>query len=200
MWIILVAAVAAAAGLWLGQRALAPAPTSLEAGLAYPQPRALPDFALTRADGSELRADALRGRWSLVFFGFTHCPDVCPTTLASYREIERALEAQDPVPPYELVFVSLDPERDAGKPLADYAAYFSARILAVTGTREQLDALTRALGILYAKSPTGGSDYTIDHSTQLVLLDPDVRMAAIFRPPLDAARIARDIGKLASAR
>ena len=200
-WLILVAAVAAGLGLWLGQRAFAPpagmAP-ELRSALRYPQPRPVPPFELTRADGAPLDNRALLGRWTLAFFGFTHCPDVCPTTLAVFRQVEALAKADPAAPPLALWFVSVDPARDTPQVLGDYARYFSPAIVAATGDQAALAALTPALGIVYAQSPLPGGGYTVDHSTQIVVFDPQGRLAAIVRPPQDAAAILADLTTMAA--
>jgi len=203
LWIILGAAVlAGAAGLLLGKR-MNPAPAGAAAithGLAYPAPRPLAPFTLARADGKSLTLDDLRGRWSLLFIGFTHCPDVCPTTLTTFAQVEKQFAAAAPAIKRQFVFVSVDPERDDAAQLRTYTEYFSPAIIAATGTKPELDAFTRQLGVLYVKVPLAGGDYTIDHSAQIMLIDPQARLAAIFRPPHDAAGIVADVRTLAGDR
>jgi protein SCO1/2 len=200
-WLILVVAVAAGFGLWLGQRAFAPttpAGVELRSMLRYPQARVVPPFMLVRADGTTLDNGALQGRWTLAFFGFTHCPDVCPTTLAVFRQIETLARADASAPPIALWFISVDPARDTPQVLGDYARYFSPAIVAATGTDAALAALTPALGIVYAQSPLPDGGYTVDHSAQIVVFDPHGRLAAIVRPPHDAGAILADLKRLAA--
>jgi len=196
---ILVAALCAGLGLMLGQRMFAPqtgAPTVMAATLLYPEPRPVAAFSLERSDGSRFTKDDLAGRWSVVFFGFTRCPDVCPTTLALWPQVEKALAKSAPDAPVQFVFVSVDPEHDTPAQAGEYARYFSPRIVAATGDGAALDALTRDLGVVYMKSPQG-EDYTIDHTAHLVLLGPDATIRGIMRPPLDPNRIAADLAQLA---
>ena len=198
-WFILVAALFAGLGLMLGQRWLAPppaAPTEMAATLLYPAPRAVEPFSLERSDGSRFTQADLAGRWTLVFFGFTRCPDVCPTTLALWPQVEKTLAARRADAPVRLLFVSVDPEHDTAAKAGEYAAYFSPRIVAATADTATLDAFTRDLGIVYMKSPDGDG-YTIDHTAHLVLLGPDGTMRGIVRPPLDPNRIAADLAQLA---
>ena len=200
MWGIVVAALFAGLGLWLGQRAFAPARETgpeMAATILYPEPRPIAPFSLATADGT-LTQDALAGRWTVMFFGFTRCPDVCPTTLAMWPQVEKALAERAPGAPVQFVFVSVDPEHDTPAKAAEYARYFSPRIVAATGDTDSLDALTRDLGVVYMKSPQG-QGYTVDHTAHLVLVGPDGTVRGIMRPPLDANRIAADLATLAGA-
>lgn len=200
--LILVAAVALAAGLWYGQQRVTEAPAitagaslqaSMQAALLYPAPRALPAFELTRSDGTPFGNGDLTGRWTLAFFGFTNCPDVCPDSLAKMHAVREALAADNAADALQLLFVSVDPERDNPETIARYTAFFDPAIIGVSGAPERLDVLTHALGIVHQRSALDGGGYTIDHSTQLVLLDPAGRQAAIFRAPLDPKRISADL-------
>jgi len=198
--LILIAAVAAAFGLWLGSRAFAPAPApKLAAAVLYPEPRPLPDFHLTRADGGTLTAADWKGRWTVAFFGYTNCPDVCPTTLATFKQVSATLRAQGLADRWRFDFISVDPERDTPERLASYVGYFSKDFVGATGTDEELTALTRALGLVYAREPTGNGDYAVDHSASAVIIDPSGREAGLFRPPFSAAAIAADLKTLAGS-
>ena len=196
-WIIVVAAIAAGLGLWLGQRQFAPVPHAMNAATLYPQPRAVSPFALLRSDGSPWTQADLEGKWTLMFFGFTHCPDVCPTTLATFAQVERALGSKPDTPPVAFAFVSVDPERDTPAVVGEYARYFSPAIVALTGEAEALARFTRELGIVYMKSPLQDGDYTIDHSAAIVLIDPQGRLRGQFQAPHDANRILADLKFLA---
>ncbi len=203
MTLIVVAAIAVSAGLWLGQRQLltpaADATIPVQAALLYPQARPVAPFVLERATGGTFSQDDLQGRWTLAFFGFTHCPDICPTTLAVLKQVQDALAASQPAIPLQMLFVSVDPERDTPEVLAKYAAFFSPDIIAVTAPQERLLPMTRGLGVVYMQSALPAGGYTVDHSAQLVLIDPLGRMTGMFRPPLDAPRIAADLRLIAAA-
>ena len=199
-WIIAALALVSGLGLWLGARWSAPAPGAprTESALVYPEPRPVPEFRLVRADGGAFVRDDLKGAWSVMFFGYTHCPDVCPVTLALYKELDQLLRREPAARPVKLVFVSVDPARDDAKALAAYARYFSPAIVAATGPDEQLEPLARALGVVYARNaPDARGDYTVDHSAGLLLIDPEARLHALIRPPLVAQAIAADIRALA---
>ncbi len=202
-WLIASAALAGALGLYLGQRHFAPAATpggvATQVAVVFPEPRPLADFHLVRSTGEAFTLADWRGKWSLVFIGFTHCPDACPQTLAVYRDIEKAWPEDGGAAP-TLYFVSVDPERDSAEALTRYVRYFSPGIIAATGSHDQLNPFTRQLGMIYMTTPTGEDDYTVDHSTQLAVVGPDARLHALFRAPLDARAIVSDLQALQAAK
>ncbi len=196
--LILVTAVAVAIGFFAGSRFFAaPAAVATKTAVLYPAPRALPDFQLVQADGKPLTAADWKGRWNLVFIGFTHCPDVCPNTLAVFRQVWGLLEPQGLAQRLRFDFVSVDPERDSGTRLAEYAGFFHKDFSAATGSDEELTRFTRALGLVYARVPDDKGGYTVDHSASVVIVDPAGRVIGLFRPPFEAAAIATDLAALA---
>ena len=212
--LILMAALAAGLGLWAAQVvfgpqriAAAPAPmegpavdpATMKAARLFPQLRAVPDFALQQSDGTALSAKELQGRWTIVFFGFTHCPDVCPTTLGELAQAQKLWAGVDASRRPQVLFVSVDPERDTPEKTGEYAAYFHPDTLAATLPEPALQAFANSLGMVYMKVATEGGDYTMDHSTALVLLDPRGRQAGLFRPPFVPADIAADLIELSKA-
>ncbi len=205
--IVLVALLAAGAGLYLSRQVFAPAPQAAPAlEVLKPQmrsvrlitpPRDLPAWSLRLSDGGTVTPASLQGRWTLVFLGFSHCPDVCPTTLAELSKAQKAWAALPEARRPRLLFVSVDPERDTPQIIGDYAHYFHPDTLASSPTPEQLVAFSKALGLLYMKVEEPGGDYSMDHSSTLVLLDPQGRQAGLLSPPLDALAIAADLRLLA---
>lgn len=193
--LIVLAAVAVAVGLWAGSRWLphSPSQADLQAAVLYPAPMQLPDFRLQRPDGTTLSQADFRGHWSVVFFGFTHCPDICPTTLAEFKQVWTKLDASGKADQARFVFISVDPERDAGESLARYVRFFDPRFIAATGPDDELQGLTRSLGVLYARSPDGSGGYSVDHSASALIIDPQGRRAGMFRPPFDASVMAADL-------
>ena len=152
---VLLVALAAGLGLWAGQRWMgSPAPLKMETVVLYPEPRELPEFQLDGADGT-IDASTLRGRWTLLFLGFTHCPDVCPTTLADLSRVQKLMadlpEAQRP----RILFVSADPERDSAQATTDYARFFSPDALGATADQARLEPFARSLHGVH-ESPTPG--------------------------------------------
>ena len=197
-WIIVLVAVAAALGLWLGAKfAQAPRGDGPKTALVYPAAREVPAFELDRADGGKLTNADLKGAWTLLFFGYTHCPDVCPTTLVTLQQMEKLLAKEPAAAPVRVVFVSVDPARDTPKALSDYVGYFSKAFVAATAEDASLQALASAVGVVFIKSPQPGGDYTMDHTASLLVTDPQARLHALFRPPFDAAAIAADLRQLA---
>jgi len=197
---VLAGALAAGLGLvaaqryWTSPEPAAPAPVpALKSVRLIAPARPLPDYQLVSSDGSALTPATLRGHWTVVFLGFTHCPDVCPTTLAELAKAQDAWQALSAATRPRVLFVSVDPERDTPKVLGDYAHYFHADTLAATVGEPKLQAFAHALGLVYMKVPAEGGDYTMDHSATLVVLDPEGRQAGLIRPPLVPADIAADL-------
>lgn len=192
--LIMVAAIALALGLWASSHWLSGSTTpDLKTAVMYPTGLAVPDFQLQRTDGKPLHANDLRGHWTIVFFGFTHCPDVCPTTLAAFKQVWGKLAEQGKTDQVQFLFVSVDPQRDTPEQLARYVAFFNQDFVAATGTDEELTRLTRALGILYMRVPGESGDYSIDHSASAVIIDPEGRRAGMFRPPFVPDPVSSDI-------
>ena len=199
--IVLVVALAAGLGLLAGRQLF-----SAGSGGAVPElatvrllgePRAVPDFRLTQADGSALRPQDLQGHWTIVFLGFTHCPDVCPTTLAELAMAQRQWEALPAASRPRVLFVSVDPERDTPESTGRYAHHFHPDTLAATGGIPSLEAFATSLGMVFMKVPppdgAPADQYSVDHSSTLVVLDPQGRMAGLLRPPLQPDAIAADL-------
>lgn len=202
--IVLVIALAAGLGLvasqrWFGSPGDAPGP-ELETVRLFPQARELPPFALQQSDGTQLVPGELHGHWTLVFLGFTHCPDVCPTTLADLARAQTAWEALPEARRPRVLFVSVDPERDSPDRIGEYAAFFHRDTLAATADVPALEAFARSLSLVFMKvpGPDGAPDdaYTIDHSAALAVLDAEGRMAGVVQGPLEPAAIARDLAAL----
>jgi len=200
VWIILVAALAAGLGLWLGSRQFSgPSGPALTAAVLYPQPRPVPDFTLQRVDGQPLTLANLKGHWNIVYFGYVSCPDVCPTTLQSFKQVWKALGERGLRDRVQIDFISVDPQRDTPEVLGKYVAFFSPDFIAATGSDEQLTALTRALGIIYSRTTNADGAIEVDHSGSAVLIDPQGRLVGLFRPPFPVAAIVDDLAALAAS-
>ncbi|RZA19164.1 MAG: SCO family protein [Lysobacteraceae bacterium] len=203
--LLVIAALAAGLGLWASQRHFAPpavARPALASITLLPTPRVLPGFSLQQSDGTPLTGDELKGHWTLVFLGFTHCPDVCPTTLAQLAGVQNQWQALPAATRPRVLFVSADPERDSPELTGNYARGFHADTLAATAPIPQLETFTRSLSLVFMKSPGPSGradDYSVDHSAGFVLLDPQARMAGVVQPPFDVRAIAADIETLSKA-
>ena len=137
----------------------------------------------------------LRGKWSLLFFGYTHCPDICPTAMATLKQVHARMGLNNRNTQY--VFVSLDPERDTPAVLEKYTGYFNREFLGVSGGHSELGALTKSLGVYYQRGATAaGADYAVDHSAAIFLIDPQARLRALFSAPQDAERMAQQLRSL----
>lgn len=180
-WLVGIAALALGAAMaWFAQSLnSARVSPSLE-GLLWPPPRILEAFSLIDHTGRPFEPPRLDGKWSLVFFGFTSCPDVCPNTL---RILQHA--APEFPPDTQVLFVSVDPQRDTPQKLAAYVAYFDPRFIGVTGTPTAIESLTRRLGIVSMHgAPDKTGNYTVDHTASVFLIDPARRMVGMFSQPL----------------
>lgn len=198
--VILLAAFAAGLGLWLGNQYFGAAQPQTQALTRYPSPRALADFRLERSDGKPLTAADFKGQWNLVFFGFTHCPDICPGTLGVLKQVRATLGQANAADKVRIHFVSVDPQRDKPEVLGRYAGFYDPGFVAATGSDEELTKLTRSMGQLYTRTtPDAEGNYSVDHSASIVLVDPQGQLAGLFRPPLDAAAIAADLLALTGA-
>lgn len=204
--IILVAALAVASGLWGMQHWMLRnehARPQLQAVKLFDQARVLPSFSLQQSDQTQLIPGELKGHWTVVFLGFTHCPDVCPTTLAQLAQAQRQWTAlPDSIRP-RVLFVSVDPDRDTPDAIGEYAHAFHRDTLAATADVPALEAFARSLSMVFMKvpAPEGAppEQYSIDHSASLAVLDPQGRMAGVILPPLDPPAIASDLTALTKA-
>lgn len=159
-------------------------------------PRKIAVPALIKDSGQTFTLDDLTGQWHLLFFGYTHCPDVCPTTMGVTAQAKKMAEANSQTFP-GVVFISVDPERDKVEMLADYVQYFDQDFIGVTGDKDLLKALALQLSVVYMKMPaeTGSetSGYLVDHSSALLLLNPEGKLVAFLNPPHVPATIIKDI-------
>ncbi len=158
----------------------------------FPDPKPLTAFALTDHENRVFDLASLKGKWSFLFFGFTHCPDICPMTLAVLARARDSIAkntvgAED----IQFVFVSVDPNRDTASKLRQYVNYFDTAFLGVTGDNAQIGNLAGQLGVAYQVAITPGMEnYPVYHTAAVFLLDPRARYHAVFTPPHDAKAIS----------
>ena len=178
-----------------------PAPPALERATRFEAARPLPAIALQDQSGQAFDLARMRGHWTLLFFGFTNCPDVCPTTLATLAETRRQLADLPPEEIPEVVLATVDPARDTPAALARYVAHFDPSFTGLTGSQDAIDALARDLGVaIMIGAPAADGNYTVDHSAAVFLIDPGAAFTALFSAPHDAGTIARDYRRIVAAR
>jgi protein SCO1/2 len=153
-------------------------------------------FRLIDQNGKPVSDADLKGKWQLVFFGYTHCPDTCPTAL---NEIALALDQLGVKRgEIEIVFITVDPERDTPEVMKSYVQSFDAPIIALTGSADAVAQAAKAYRVYYAKHPRGDGDYDMDHSAVIYVMNPEGRFTATFTPDSTADAIAQRLQKLIS--
>ncbi|ABI56219.1 SCO family protein [Alkalilimnicola ehrlichii MLHE-1] len=194
---VLVAVVAVGGGAlsaaWMGAGTPEPPETEatwLEGG------RAITPFELVDQHERPFDNRRLEGQWTFMFFGFTHCPDICPMSLAAMNRIETLLAETGDDEDLQVVFVSVDPDRDTPERLKEYVGWFGEDYLGVTGEMDKVEVLTRNLGIVHARHDTGGGEYQIDHSAQFLLINPGGHLQAIFPYPHAPESIVADFRQM----
>jgi protein SCO1/2 len=189
----LAAACAAFAGFWVA-RQVDSAPLKLASGTWFNAPRPLGALTLTAHTGAAFTARDLEGHPTLVFFGFTHCPDVCPTTLARLAEIKKSAA----LPDLRVLFVSVDPGRDTPAMLATYVHAFDRDFIGATGTAREISRLAQKFGVAVARIELPGGDYVMEHSAAVFLLDRHAQIVAVFTPPFDVPPFSADLRHVAT--
>ncbi len=193
-WILLacVALCAAAAGMWVA-RELGPPVPRLVSGTWLARPRSVGPIALVDETGAPFTQARLRGAPSLLYFGFTHCPDVCPTTLVKLARVRRSAA----VPHLRVIFVTVDPARDSPELLGAYVHAFDPHFIALTGSEQAIGSFAARLGVAFQRIDLPGGDYTMDHTAVVFLLDAEGRIVAVFTAPFDAALLTQDLRRAA---
>lgn len=161
-----------------------------------PSPNPIKVFSLRDDNGRRFDLDRLRGRWTLMFFGYTSCPDICPTTLATLRDLAELLEERDEV---QYVFVTVDPSRDDPERIGDYLDYFDPDFVGVSGEPADIEAFMKQLNVAAVRREAEDSDsYTFSHTSAVMLIDPEARLLGAFSPPHKASRMAEHFQTLVS--
>lgn len=163
----------------------------------------LPAFKLESTVGV-LTNDRLRGHWTFLLFGYTHCPDVCPTSLALLAAVTDRLQGHMPEPP-RVIFISVDAPRDTLAVLGQYVPAFHRGFIGATGSDEALKPFSKDLGLYFVRNVEegggkGAGGYSVDHTSSIFLLDPDTRPQAVFRVPMEAGQMAADALAVMAAR
>lgn len=158
----------------------------------FDEPRVVSDFDMTNHLGEPVNLNSLRGGWSLIFFGFTTCPDICPTTLSVLSESVKEMASTPRV-----IMVTVDPERDTSERLSQYVPAFHPDFAGYRGTFDETVKLAEQLNVAFGKIPGPQADsYTMDHTASLVLMDPQGRYAGFLKAPHNAQNIARVMDSL----
>lgn len=199
IFIAIVAVVAIGTGAWLSSLVMAPAPLPNTATV-LPVPGDLPEFSLVDQNGSTIGRDGFRDHWSLVFFGFTHCPDICPLTLQVLANARQQLAEAEKQPLPRIVLVSVDPERDTPEVMKQYVGYFGDDIVGITGDLDEIRKLTNGLGIFFEKSRVDEENYSVDHSAVVIVMNPDGQFQALFSAPHETANFVHDLPIIMGSR
>ena len=196
--VIILFMVVVATGMWYSSRS---GEVNIKGVRYFSSPVKLNDFHLKDHNQQRYDNQRLAGHWNVLFFGYTHCPDICPTVMQDmanvYKEYNKRQDSKD----LQVVFVSVDPNRDSLKLLKDYVNYFNPNFLGVTGERRQIDALTSSVGAMYdfedgisgelltAKQVEGKQGYKVNHYAALIVINPNGQMVAHIYPPHELQRV-----------
>ena len=185
-----------AAGIGLWRVYQAGNVVSLQSLIILPDPKIIADFSLVDNQGHSFSVEGFKRHWSLVFFGFTSCADVCPNTLYQLQQVKALMSEQEfDEKLLQIYLVSVDPERDTPQKMADYLSYFDPAFVGLSGEEPQLQALARQLGIAYFIEPHLPEDveYNVDHSASILLLNPQAQLHGVLPAPHDSTSIAHDV-------
>jgi len=166
--------------------------------VVLPQPRAPSPFRLVRDDGTPFTELDLQGSWTLAYFGFTHCPDICPVTLAVLAEARRQLEESSAYAPFDVALFTVDPERDTPEVLTEFVDYFHPAFIGVTGEHGVLATLARDVSVGFAKVPSDqdADGYVVDHTGNIVIFNPRGHYHGYIRLPHTPERVLTVYGTL----
>ena len=194
-WAMIGLAVIVIAALFLGFVWLMPRPAAFQYGTLLDAQEPLADFTLDSTLGAPASLSDFRGKYALLYFGYTNCPDVCPLTLAEMRDaLQRLGDKADRVQP---LFVTLDPERDTPEHMAAYLQYFHPTLVGLAGSLEQIQELATRFGIFFEKRDSGSaSGYLVDHTSVVLVVDPDGRLRGIFPNGVTGEQMASDLESL----
>jgi protein SCO1/2 len=172
-------------------RVLSPMELRVNGTFVFEQPRIIQDFALTDQHGEPFALEQLQGKWSLMFFGFTHCPDICPTTLLQLKTVKQQLKPEIAAQT-QFILVSVDPARDTVEQLAQYMPYFDPEFVGLTGDFLQIKRLATQLNMAFVKVTQGDGNtdnYTVDHSANIAIVNPYGHYHGFVKSPLHEARL-----------
>jgi protein SCO1/2 len=194
--------VVAAAGIAASLIWRHPAPAvELSTGTLLTPSRELADFSLIDQQGKVFGSANLRGHWSLLFFGYTNCPDFCPTTLTTLAAMQKRLRAAQALVLPQVIFVSVDAKRDTPAQLAKYVPYFDPEFIGLTAADQPgIESVAKQLGVAVIIRPASDGNYTVDHSAEIFVLAPDGRVRAILSGPFSVDALQSDFERIVGAR
>ncbi|MCA1803730.1 MAG: SCO family protein [Rhodothermaceae bacterium] len=164
-------------------------------GTLLTQPKSLPAFDFVNHHGESFTQIDFLGQWSLMFTGFTTCPDICPATMPILNELDEKLRTNGTR--LKMILLSVDPERDTPEVLASYVEFFNRSMIGVTGDLSAIEKFCDEIGMSFIHIPATEGRYTVEHTGALVLVDPRGRITAYFKPPFDTGRLAKDLQSVA---
>lgn len=166
--------------------------------VVYPDLQPLHEFNLVDHDNQALRLQQLSGRWTFLFFGYTHCPDICPATLSQLTRLSQSIRgnvAKESSPTF--LFVSVDPARDKVEVIHDYIHYFDENFIAATGDIKNIEAFEEQFHVSHRYGqPDASANYAVTHSAEIFLIDPKTRIVAKFSPPISIQQVTQQYGVL----
>lgn len=187
--------VAIGLGIVSSMLVLKPEPIVLQAATWFGnQAKPLPAFELTDHSGKPFNQQSIKGKWQLMFFGYTNCPDICPDTLQMLTNMMQLITDDSVKQQLQITFITIDPDRDDLDKMKTYVTYFTPSFMSAGGKIEEINKLTEALGVMhYISKSADGARYDVAHSGILTLIDPQGRYTGVFSPPHDSANIAHDL-------
>lgn len=183
-----------AAGIWFAlQQQNTHLPLDI-AGIHLNKAKDIGEFNLRSATHPQFDKSQLKGHWTFIYFGYSYCPDACPLALTQLNAMDKFLSQQSAAEQVNYLFISVDPRRDTPERLAEYTAFFNAKFTGATGDVSEIDKLTKTLGVYYAvpKNPEDPENYLVDHSSVIILTNPNGDLQALFSAPHDPAQMAKD--------
>ena len=172
--------------------AVTPQQLALMGAVVKQESRALNEFSLVDQRGERFDRSRFKGRWSLIFFGYTYCPDVCPTTMAILKQLEVELRGSIAEGNTQYILASVDPERDTPEKLAEYVAHFNPEFIGVTGNLEGMFEFARDLNSMFAKVPTDDQgNYLVDHSSSIIIINPRGEFHGFLRSPHNVENMSK---------
>ncbi len=197
--LLLCLAIAVSLGLFFHKvtsRVMSPDQLRVLGAYVFDKPRSFTIERLQSHDGKEFSLENLKGQWSLIFFGYTYCPDVCPATLALLRESLKQMKEAGAEELPQVILVTVDPARDTIEKLAGYVTFFNPEFIGVTGEFLDLQQFASQVNIAFQKQPGGGENYLVDHSATVAMINPKGHYHGFLKPPFVAEHIATAITEI----